>query len=90
MDGYANIWWNGRTQSAHRIAYELAVGPIPPGHVIDHLLSRGCVLHHCVNPVHLEPVTPSVNNARQRHKSHEARVRDGKKGAAIRWGHPVP
>ena len=90
MDGYANIWWNGVTRSAHRVAYELAIGPIPPGLVIDHLLSRGCVLHHCVNPAHLEAVTPTVNNARQRHKSHEQRVADGKKGAAIRWGKPLP
>jgi hypothetical protein len=58
--GYGNIWADGGTRSAHRVAYELAIGPIPDGHQIDHL----CKVRHCVNPDHLEAVTPVVNNAR--------------------------
>jgi len=42
---------------AHRVAYELAIGPIPDGLVIDHL----CRVRNCVNPSHLEPVTQRVN-----------------------------
>lgn len=42
---------------AHRQFYELLVGPIPPGLVIDHL----CRVRHCVNPEHLEPVTQREN-----------------------------
>lgn len=42
---------------AHRVAYELSVGPIPEGLVIDHL----CRVHGCVNPDHLEPVTNGEN-----------------------------
>jgi predicted RNA-binding Zn-ribbon protein involved in translation (DUF1610 family) len=38
---------------AHRIAYELAVGPIPPGKEIHHV----CGVRRCVNPAHLEAVT---------------------------------
>lgn len=44
----------GRTGSrAHRVAWEIANGPIPDGLVIDHL----CGIPRCVNPSHLELVT---------------------------------
>jgi len=55
--GYGQIWVDGRTQPAHRIAYELLVGPIPEGLQLDHL----CRVRHCVNPEHLEPVTNREN-----------------------------
>lgn len=42
---------------AHRLAYELEVGAIPPGMVLDHL----CRNRRCVNPDHLEPVSDSEN-----------------------------
>jgi hypothetical protein len=45
---------------AHRVAYELLVGPIPDGMHLDHL----CRTPACVNPAHLEPVTPRVNSLR--------------------------
>jgi hypothetical protein len=62
--GYGNIWWLGTTQPVHRIAHELAIGPIPGGMHIDHVYERGCRLRHCCNPAHLEAVTPTVNNQR--------------------------
>ena len=49
-----------RQLPAHRVAYELMVGPIPEGLVIDHL----CRNKLCVRPDHLEPVTDGVNTLR--------------------------
>ena len=51
---------HGLTIQAHRVAYELTVGRIPAGLVIDHLCRNPC----CVNPSHLEPVT-SLENVRR-------------------------
>jgi hypothetical protein len=42
---------------AHRVAYELTVGPIPDGYHVDHL----CRNRSCCNPDHLEAVEPVVN-----------------------------
>lgn len=45
------------TRAAHRWAYELVNGQIPPELEIDHL----CRVRCCVNPDHLEAVTQSTN-----------------------------
>ena len=55
--GYGQCWFGNQTQYAHRVSYEIAVGPIPAGLEVDHL----CRNPSCVNPDHLEPVTPVVN-----------------------------
>ena len=46
-----------RAQFAHRVAYELFVGPIPEGLELDHL----CRNPSCVNPEHLEAVPHREN-----------------------------
>lgn len=58
---YALISDGGRKRSAHRYAYELLVGPIPDGLELDHL----CMVRHCVNPGHLDPVTKAENLRRR-------------------------
>lgn len=60
--GYGRIHLNGSPglKSAHRVSYETFVGPIPDGLQIDHL----CRNTACINPAHLEPVTPHENARR--------------------------
>jgi hypothetical protein len=62
-DGYGQCF-TGRVRraetSAHRWAYVALVGPIPDGLVIDHL----CRVRNCVNPAHMELVTPRENTLR--------------------------
>lgn len=62
--GYGTLHHQGKRCYAHRIAYTLAIGPIPEGLEIDHVYDRGCTYRHCVNPAHLEPVTHKENNRR--------------------------
>ncbi len=51
------IW---RPTTGHTFSYETYVGQIPSGTNIDHL----CRNRGCVNPEHLEAVTPQVNMLR--------------------------
>src|SRR3990167_2082971 len=46
-----------QARGAHRVAYEMAHGPIPKGMQLDHL----CHVRACVNDAHLEVVTQQTN-----------------------------
>lgn len=54
-NGYGKIGLAG--YRVHRISYELTKGEIPKGLVIDHL----CRVRNCINPSHLEAVSPKDN-----------------------------
>lgn len=63
-DGYGVVRIRGGSASArrpalkaHRVAYELAYGPIPAGLHIRH----ACHVRHCINPAHLSVGTNADN-----------------------------
>jgi len=58
--GYGQFYYNYKNYKAHRFSYEFYKGAIPEGLYIDHL----CHIALCVNPEHLEAVTPLVNAQR--------------------------
>lgn len=70
--GYGTIKLEGRTVLAHRLMYELHVGPIPPRPAcIDHL----CRNRRCCNPAHLEIVTLAENSRRATRNPRPKRTR---------------
>lgn len=58
--GYGRAKRNGRKTQAHIALWVDRHGPVPTGLELDHL----CRNPPCVNPDHLEPVTPTENKRR--------------------------
>lgn len=80
-NGYGALRHQGRNTSAHRVAWELTIGPIPPGMILDHLV---CDNPRCANPTHMQMTT-------QRHNVLRAKNSAGARNAATTHcpnGHP--
>ncbi len=59
-DGYGRFYCRGKSRCAHRVAYEIAYGPIPAGLTVDHT----CNNRACIRFEHLEAVTQAENTRR--------------------------
>lgn len=55
--GYGSLWVGRRHVLAHIVSYKLAKGDPPAGFEHDHL----CRVRRCVNPPHIELVSPYEN-----------------------------
>lgn len=100
-DGYGQTKRSKQSSRAHRLVYELFVGPIPDGLVIDHTChdpdtcKRGsdCPHRRCVNPAHLCPTTSENNVSKGR--CYEAEQTHCLRGHSLGadgdvWIHPDP
>jgi hypothetical protein len=89
-NGYGSLRFRSQPTFAHRVAYQLEVGPIPDGFEVDHrchdpkvckVPAKECPHRRCCNPAHLEPVPASVNrkrgNSKRTHNSSKKRCPQG-------------
>ena len=79
-DGYGRFYADASKFLSHRVAYEISVGLIPPGLVIDHL----CRNRACANPAHMEPVTRYENSVVRGTGPSSVNLRK----THCKWGHP--
>lgn len=68
-NGYGAFWSGERLVCAHRFAWELLIGPIPAGLVLDHVV---CDTPLCVRPEHMQVTTSGENVRRSRLAQGEA------------------
>lgn len=79
-DGYGRFYMDGSMVLAHRLSLNATSVDVLREHQVDHL----CRVRNCVNPDHLEAVSPRENN----HRSDSPVGRNAKKTHCHR-GHPL-
>ena len=82
--GYGQIWSRslGKHLRAHRVVWEILVGPIPNGLTLDHL----CRIPGCVRPDHLRAVSQKENLLAEGAKT---LARENSLKVACLRGHPL-
>lgn len=70
--GYGFFWLNGRDERAHRVAWMLEHGDLPPR---DQEVCHACDNPSCVNPAHLSLCTRQENTDDMVARNRQARVR---------------
>ena len=83
-DGYGRRRWRGKVRKAHRVAWEIAYGPIPEG---------AKVLHRCDNPPCIEPTHLFLGTQADNVADMIAKGRQGHRGRGVktlcRRDHPL-
>lgn len=83
--GYGYIWGGpdvGKKLAAHRVSYEMHCGPIKEGMLIGHT----CDNPSCVNPEHLQQMTPQENMDDKIVKGHQSHRYGGFRRTNVQTG----
>lgn len=75
-NGYGMVRFQRKAHSAHRLSYEIHVGPIPDGMLVLHR----CDNRRCVNPHHLRIGTDADNMRDKVNKGRQARLKGPQQG----------